>query len=123
MFTFSWEPKQSQCSVECGKGTQNVSYSCVQTFALNKSTIVVDDSNCPSKMSLPKKQDCLGSEGSCTQENRLNNVVLSMVIIICIALFLFVLYKLVMKVLLASRELDSDTEMTVLCEKFDEIPL
>lgn len=55
----SWEPKLSPCSAECGKGTQNVSYSCVQRFTKNHSNIV-DDSNCRSEMPLPKPQECTG---------------------------------------------------------------
>lgn len=125
IFSLSWELKQSPCSAKCGKGTQNVSYSCVQTFTQNKSKIVVNGSNCTSEIHSPETLDCLSFGPSCTEQNY-SNAILTIVIIVCISLILLALYPLVMKVIAHCKSTDPDattTATTIQYKNFNEISL
>lgn len=65
-FVCRWEIQRSKCSVECGEGVQQLSYSCIQTFTQSNRREVVDDSYCPTSQKSKLYEKCLGSCASAT---------------------------------------------------------
>lgn len=66
LFLIRWEIQRSQCSVECGEGVQQLSYTCIQTFPRTQHRTVVDDVHCPSSQKNKLYEKCFGSCASAT---------------------------------------------------------
>lgn len=66
IFCSRWEIQRSKCSVECGDGIQQLSYTCIQTFPQTKHRAVVDDIHCPSSQRNKKMEKCYGSCAAAT---------------------------------------------------------
>lgn len=66
MFHCRWEIQRSKCSVECGEGVQQLTYSCIQTFPQLNHRKKVDDSHCPTSQKSKLYEKCMGSCPSAT---------------------------------------------------------